>query len=111
MAERKHKRESEGMAELDEDAGIHLEPTQIELGSGYTLAVRYDENQRPVVDIKTYGQVDLVQLRREIQGVFPNAQIRQKDQPQTVTVSKKNKRKLGAAKKRSRQRSSPENLI
>jgi hypothetical protein len=102
MAERKHKRGSEDIAELDEDAGILLEPTQIELGSGYTLAVSYDENEKPVVDIKTYGQVDLARLRREIEGVFPNAQIRQKEQSHTVIVAKKNKRKLGGARKRSR---------
>ncbi len=102
MAERKHKRVSEDITELDEDAGIVLEPTQIELGSGYSLAVSHDENEKPVVDIKTYGQVDVTRLRREIEGIFPNAQIRQKGQPQTVTVAKKNKRKLGAAKKRSR---------
>jgi hypothetical protein len=102
MAERKHKRGSVDIAELDEDAGILLEPTQIELGLGYTLAVSYDENERPVVDIKTYGQVDLARLRREIEGVFPNAQIRQKEQSHTVIVAKKNKRKLGGARKRSR---------
>jgi len=102
MAERKHKRGSEGIAELDEDASVVLEPAQIELGSGYTLAVSYDENERPVVDIKTYGQVDFERLRREIEGVFPNAHIRQKGQQQTVTIAKKNKRKLGAAKKRTR---------
>lgn len=102
MAERKHKRPSEDIAELDEDTGILLEPTQVELGSGYSLAVSYDENERPLVDIKTYGQVDLARLRREIQGIFPNAQIRQKGQPQKVTVARKNKRKLGAGKKRSR---------
>jgi hypothetical protein len=102
MAERKHKRGSEEVAELDEDAGILLEPTQIELGSGYTLAVSYDENERPVVDIKTYGQIDFARVRREIEGVFPNAQIRQNEQSHTVIVTKKNKRKLGGAKKRSR---------
>jgi hypothetical protein len=102
MAERKNKRVSENVGESDEDAGILLEPAQVEIGSGYTLAVRYDEDDRPVVDLKTYGQVDLAQLRREIAGVFPNAQIRQKGQPQTVTVVKKNKKKLGATKKHSR---------
>ncbi|HVP15858.1 MAG TPA: hypothetical protein VMT42_00635 [candidate division Zixibacteria bacterium] len=102
MAERKHKRGSEDITELDEDASISLEPTQIELGSGYTLAVRYDENERPLVDIKTYGQVDLARLRREIEGAFPHAQIRQEKQSQTVIVAKKNKRKLGKARKRSR---------
>jgi hypothetical protein len=102
MAERKHKRVSVGVAELDEDACVVLEPAQIELGSGYSLAVSCDEDGRPVVDVKTYGRVDLARLRREIQGVFPNAQIRQKTQPQTVTVAKKNKKKLGGARKRSR---------
>ena len=102
MAERKHKRGSEGIAELDEDASIPLEPAQIEVGSGYTLSVRYDENDRPLVDIKTYGQVDLAQLRKEIEGAFPNAQIRQKEQSRTVTVAKRNKRKLGGTRKRSR---------
>lgn len=98
MAERKNKRVSETVAESDEDEGILLEPARVELGSGYTLAVRYDENERPVVDVKTYGQVDFARLRREIQGVFPNAQIRQKGQPQTVTAVRKNKRKLRATK-------------
>ena len=102
MAERKHKRASEDIAELDEEAGAVLEPTQIELGSGYTLAVSYDENERPRVDIKTYGEVDLAQLRREIEGIFPNAQIRQKEQSRTVTVAKKNKRKPVGTRKRSR---------
>ena len=102
MSERKHKRVSEDTAMLDEDAGILLEPTQIELGSGYTLAVSYDENERPVVDIKTYGQVDIARLRKEIEGLFPNAQIRQKEQSHTVIVAKKNKRKLGGAMKRPR---------
>jgi len=102
MAERKHKRGSEDISELDEDTGIVVEPAQIELGSGYTLAISYDENERPVVDIKTYGQVDLAQLRREIEGVFPNAQIRQKEQSHTVMVAKKSKRKLVGTRKRSR---------
>jgi hypothetical protein len=102
VAERKHKRGSEGIAELDEDAGILVEPTQVELGSGYTLAVRYDENERPVVDIKTYGYVDMEQLRREIQGAFPNARIHQNEQPQRVILAKKNRKKLLAAKKKSR---------
>lgn len=103
MAERKHKRGSEDITELDaEHSSILLEPAQIELGSAYSLAVSHDENEKLVVDIKTYGQVDIVWLRREIEKIFPNAQIRQKGQPQTVTVIKKNKRKLGATKKPSR---------
>jgi hypothetical protein len=98
MAERKNKRASENVTESYEDEEILLEPAQVELGSGYALAVRYDENERPVIDVKTYGQVDFARLRREIQGIFPNAQIQQKGRPQTVTAVKKNKRKLRATK-------------
>jgi hypothetical protein len=102
MAERRHKRGSEDITELGaENSGILLEPAPIGLGSAYSLAVGHDENEKLVVDIKTYGQVNIMWLRREIKRIFPNAQIRQKGQQQVVTVAKKNKRRLGAAKKSS----------
>jgi hypothetical protein len=94
MAEKKHKRESNGLIELDsEELGFVLEPTQVEVGSGYTVSVSYDENEKPVIDVKTYGEVDIAKLRKEIERMFPNAQIRQLDQPQSVTIVKKRKRK------------------
>jgi len=99
MAERKHKRVSEGMPELDEEASILLEPTQVELGSGYTLSVSFDEEQRPVVDVKTYGRVNLAQLKKEIEGAFPNARIRQREQVNTLMASKKKRRKLAGENK------------
>jgi hypothetical protein len=82
MEERRNKRGSGDVVGLEEDAGASLEPARIEVGSGYTVAVGYDENQRPVVNVKTYGRVDLSQLRREVGRIFPNAQIRQKVQLQ-----------------------------
>jgi len=91
MAERKHKREG---VELDmEESGFVLEPAQVELGSGYTLSVNYDENENPIVNIRTYGQVDIAKLRKEIEKIFPNAQIKQLNQPHSITVVKKRKRK------------------
>ena len=102
MAERKHKRGSEDIAELDGDAGMLVEPVQVELGAGYTLAVRYDECERPVVDVKTYGRVDMERLRLEIEGVFPNARIRHNESSRTFVVSKKNMKRHGAARKKSR---------
>jgi hypothetical protein len=94
MAERKHKRESEGYVELgSEESGFVLEPTQVEVGSGYTVSVKYDENENPIIDVKTYGEVDITKLRREIERAFPNAQIRRLKQTQSVTIVKKRKRK------------------
>ncbi|MDH5375478.1 MAG: hypothetical protein OEZ21_09830 [Candidatus Bathyarchaeota archaeon] len=100
MPERKHKREPESLIELDsEELGFVLEPTQIEVGSGYTISVSYDENEKPVVDVKTYGEVDFTKLRREIERAFPNAQIRQINQTSSVTIVKKRKRKYPDRKK------------
>jgi hypothetical protein len=94
MAERKHKRESEGLTEFNpEESGFVLEPAQVEVGSGYTVSVRYDENEKPIIDVKTYGEVDITKLRREIERAFPNAQIRRLKQAQSVTIVKKRKRK------------------
>jgi len=88
MAERKHKRETEDV-ETEEETGFILEPTQLEIGSGYTLSVNYDENEKPIINVKTYGQVDVIKLRREIEKMFPNAQINQLDQGHSITVVKR----------------------
>jgi hypothetical protein len=88
MAERKHKRETED-TETEEETGFILEPTQLEIGSGYTLSVNYDENEKPIINVKTYGQVDVIKLRREIEKLFPNAQINQLDQGHSITVVKR----------------------
>jgi hypothetical protein len=100
MAERKHKRESESFIEMgSEEAAFVLEPTQVEVGSGYTVSVKYDENEKPIIDVKTYGEVDITKLRREIERAFPNAQIRRLKQTQSVTIVKKRKRKRNTKKK------------
>jgi hypothetical protein len=94
MSERKSKRESENLPELDsEQLGFVLEPAQVEVGSGYTLSINYDENEKPIIDVKTYGKVDIPRLRREIARVFPNARIRRLNQTQSVTIIRKRKGK------------------
>jgi hypothetical protein len=94
MAERKAKRESESLTEMDsEESGFVLKPTQVEVGSGYTLSVKYDENENPVINVKTYGEVDVTKLKKEIERAFPNAQIQQLDQPQPVIVTRKHKKR------------------
>jgi hypothetical protein len=100
MPERKHKREPESLIELDtKELGFVLEPTQVEVGSGYTISVSYDENEKPIIDVKTYGEVDTAKIRREIERVFPNAQIRQLNQTRSVTIVKKRKHKRSVKEK------------
>ncbi|MEM2972152.1 MAG: hypothetical protein QW270_07030 [Candidatus Bathyarchaeia archaeon] len=98
MAERKSKRDANIVEVEPEDASFILEPTQVEVGSGYTVSVNYDENEKPIVNIKTYGKVDLTQIKKEIERLFPNAQIRQTTPAQTVTIARKNKKKKSARK-------------
>jgi len=100
MPEHKHKRESRSFVEMDsEGSDFVLEPTQIEVGSGYAVSVSYDENEKPIVDVKTYGEVDLSKIRREIERVFPNAKIRQLSEEGSVTIVKRRARKRTTKKK------------
>jgi hypothetical protein len=100
MSERKHKRGSEEIVGLETDeASFALEPAEVEVGSGYALVVRYDENENQVVDIKTYGEINITHVRREIAQLFPNARIRQLNQTGSVIASKKSKGKNKTRKK------------
>jgi hypothetical protein len=38
--------------------------------------VNYDENEKQVIDVKIYGEVNLVKMKRQIRKAFPNATIR-----------------------------------
>lgn len=90
MPERQNKLEKESLVEVDtEEVSFILEPTQVEVGLGYTISIDYDEDEKPVIDVKTYGEVDTAKLRREIQRLFPNAKIRKMNQTGSVTVVKK----------------------
>jgi len=94
MTERKEKRTSETGIEVDsEDAHFVIEPSHVEIGAGYTVAVSHDADERQVIDVKTYGQVDIAHLRREIARAFPNAEIRRFNQSHSVTVVRSEKRK------------------
>ncbi|HYB68849.1 MAG TPA: hypothetical protein VEC97_04815 [Candidatus Acidoferrales bacterium] len=100
MAERKNKRGSENSVTVDsEDLSFILEPNHVEVGSGYTVAVSYGEDERPIVDVKTYGQVDIAQLRRDIGRAFPDAHIRRLNQARSVSVTKVKQRKKKSRKR------------
>jgi len=99
MSERKQKQSENTELEIEETSFM-LEPSKVEVGAGYTLQVKYSELEKPIVSVKTYGKVDLDKIKREIERIFPNAQIRQLNQPTTITVAKASTRKLHKKKKR-----------
>ncbi|MBS7646354.1 MAG: hypothetical protein QXK47_04920 [Candidatus Bathyarchaeia archaeon] len=95
MPERKQKRENPSYAEvsLTDDCGFILEPAKVEIGAGYSISLIYDEEGNPIIDVKTYGKVDSAKVRRDIERLYPNAQIRRIDEESTVTIIRKSKRK------------------
>ncbi|MEM2281405.1 MAG: hypothetical protein QXZ68_05390 [Candidatus Bathyarchaeia archaeon] len=95
MSEKKHKRETPSHIGLTpiEDWGFILEPAKVEIGSGYAISLTYDEEGKPVVDVKTFGEVDHAKIRRNIKRLYPNARIRHINEEPTVTIIRKSKRK------------------
>jgi len=93
LAERKAKRELETVEVDHEESGFIIEPRQVEVGSGYTISVDYDENEKQIINVKPYGDVDVQKIRREIERIFPNARIQQLNQTHSVAVVKKRRKK------------------
>ncbi len=94
MPDRRNKREPDSVVELDrEELGFVLEPAQVELGAGYTVKVRYDDEDKPIVCVKTFGNIDIPKMMKEIKRAFPEAQIRQQGHAKTVSIAKRSIRK------------------
>jgi len=74
MSERKRRRRFFDLFGFgEEDFLFEGEPTGG--GSGYSISVTYDERGKPVVQVKTYGDVDTAELRRDIEKRYPGAKI------------------------------------
>jgi len=74
MPERRRKRRFFDLFDFgEEDFLLGREPA--EGGSGYSISVTYDEKGKPVVQVKTYGDVDAAELRRDIEQRYPGARI------------------------------------
>jgi hypothetical protein len=74
-----------------EEQGFLLEPERVEMGTGYTIKIDYDQQDNQIVSIKTYGKVDLTKIKHEIKKAFPEAQI--KREARIITIAKKNLKK------------------
>ena len=58
----------------------------IEGGSGYSISVTYDEGGKPVVRVETYGDVDVRQLRRDVEQRYPGARIEGLEKQQLIRI-------------------------
>lgn len=73
MPERRRKRRFFDIFGFGEEEFPFGQPT--EGGSGYSISVSYDERGKPVVRVETYGDVDVAELRKDIEQRYPGARI------------------------------------
>jgi len=116
MSEHKRKRKSLfDIFDFDEESflfGRELEPTRGEGGSGYSMSVTYDAKGKPVVKVETYGEVDMAELRRDIQQRYPGAKIEGLEkQPLIRVVGEEKTEKQKPKKKVEEKKQKKESLI
>jgi len=105
MSKRKRKKPFFNLFGFDEEILFGREP--VEGGSGYSISVTYDESSRPVVQVKTHGDVDVAELRRDIEQRYSGARIEglekrplisivgeEKEEKERKTREKKSKNKV-----------------
>lgn len=74
MSKRKRKRRFFDFFDFgEEDFLFGQEP--VKGGSGYSISVAYDDSGKPVVQVETHGDVDVAELRRDIEQKYPGARI------------------------------------
>ena len=74
MSKRKRKKRFFDLFGFDEEDFLFGKETA-EGGSGYSISVTYDGTGKPVVHVKTHGDIDVAELRRDIEQQYPGAKI------------------------------------
>ncbi len=90
---------------------IESGPKPIEVESAYSVSIDQDEEGTPLIRVKTYGDVNMNELKQTIKEKFPKARIREMEVAPVVEIIKKPSRKKRkvkrpAQKKRKKKKSS-----
>jgi hypothetical protein len=96
MPERKRRDDLENSHALDLENDL-LKGESIELGAGCSISLDYAE-EAPTVYVKTYGEVDIVSLRRKLEQHYPGARIEGLNLNAPAHVRAKRKRKTSSKK-------------
>jgi len=54
--------------------------------SSYSISVTYDEKGKPIVKVQTKGDIDAVELRRDIEQRYPGAKIQGLEEQPLIRV-------------------------
>jgi hypothetical protein len=93
LSQRRTKHEETSAKFELEETDFAIIPAKVEIGSGYSVAFDHDENNEPILNVKTFGTVDMAKVQRELEGLFPSARIRHLNPASSVTLIKKGKKK------------------
>jgi len=55
-------------------------------GSGYSVSVTYDEQGKPVVRAKVHGDVNVSELRKDLEEKYPGARIEGLDEKPLIRI-------------------------
>jgi hypothetical protein len=96
MPERKRRDdlETSTMLALENDL---LKDESIELGAGCSISLGHNE-EVPTVYVKTYGEVDVISLRRKLEQNYPGARIEGLHPDAPAHVRTKKKRQISSKK-------------
>ena len=86
-----------------------------EAGSGYSISVTYDDKGRHVVKVQTHGNVDMAELRRDIERRYPGAKVEGLEKQPLIRVvdenralkKKEQKKEQKEAKKEKKEKKEP----
>jgi hypothetical protein len=71
-------------------------------GSGYSISVTYDEKGKPLVKVKTYGNVDTAELRRDLERQYPGAKIEGLEKEPLIRIVDEKEEKIRGRKSENR---------
>jgi hypothetical protein len=101
MSKQKREKEVIGVLDVNEKSFV-LKSEPLTVGSGYSLSIMDDDedDSKPIIHVKTYGDVDVTKLRREIKRKYPKAKIEGlTEQPLILVGNRKEKENLGKKNK------------
>jgi len=75
MPKEKRKRGFFDVFSFNEEDFVFEPKSFSEGGSGYSVSVTYDEKGKPIVKVQTHGDVDVAELRKDIEQRYPAAKI------------------------------------
>lgn len=95
MVEKEERKNAADLIDLGKAGQFALaDPDPIEIGLGYSISVKYDEDGKPLIYVKKFGDVDTRGLRREIERSYPGAAIQGLEKPKLIEVLSKEQEAL-----------------